>query len=205
MDARTSLELHFYDQDRIAVCLECFALSEPNTKVAEVLTYANLALRHISNFGQGPIAESIAIALINAGDAIEEIERFGKVQGFPGPVDYSGNPARKRFICSMLLSEAKDKLDFTIKLKGFGMFDKSLNYYAPVSLMVLLRKLCAKRANDRPYLLRLGIIAAQCGVEYQAGSVRIADHHQLAYGLTKTIFDTSDAQLLGDQRPPPLP
>lgn len=197
MDARTSLEFHLYDQDRIAVCLECFALTEGDTKMAEVLTYANLALGHISNFGKGPISDSISIALLGAGDAIEDIEQFTKAQGFPRAVAYTGSPARKRFICSMLLREAEDEFHFTFKGKGFGMFDKSINYYAPVSLMVFLRELCAKRADDRHYLLRLGIVAAQCGVEYQAGTVRMGDHHQLAYHLTHRVFSASDAELLG--------
>lgn len=66
-----------------------------------------------------------------------------------------------------------------LRPKGFGIFATGVGYYAPVSVMALLRYLAEKRASDSAFLASLGKACALCGDFYSEGQITLTNHAQL--------------------------
>ena len=84
-------------------------------------------------------------------------------------VTYRGSAAGKRFTADIELKD--QKVFLKLDQKGFGLFGKGINYYAPMSTVLLLKYLTDKHKDDWEYEARLRKSAQLCGQAFVDGKV----------------------------------
>lgn len=84
-------------------------------------------------------------------------------------VSYRGAPGGKRFTANF---EWKEEMVFLeLDQKGFGLFGKGINYYAPMSVSLFLKYLTDKHEKDWKYVMRFERAAQICGQTFLDGKV----------------------------------
>lgn len=84
------------------------------------------------------------------------------------------SPGNKRFFAEMFLT--KDKVQFELNLKGFGIFGKGVNYYAPMSVILFLKHLF-DQSDDKSYFRHKRHLAKSsnlCGNAFLSGEINPA-------------------------------
>lgn len=177
MNIGMSLEIHFHQQDEASIYLESNTSGE-DEMFGEILLFCCVALRQMVNFGiNHPTSSALAMLLTQISNSIVQIANYEN-PNTPKLVDYKGSPGRKRFVAS--LGYINGKLNFQFNAKGFGLLAREMEYYAPNSVLVLLRYLVKKRINDRDFISRLSRSVENCGKAYYSGQLSVLTQHQIA-------------------------
>lgn len=169
------MELHFHAPELVSIIFE-------NSGGAcelrgEILFFCLFALRQLVNLGTHESSMVLAKALVAASGHLHELAQHDNPSG-PKLVEYQGTPGRKRFEARMSFDGTH--LAFKMKPKGFGWFGAGVGYYAPQSVLLLLRYLSARRISDPAYLRWLGLAGVACAAEFVAGEVGAANQTQKA-------------------------
>jgi hypothetical protein len=178
----STLQIEFYDEHNVAIALQ--HLGNDDARSEELLVFALFALRQMSNLGSSAPSLSLAQALCTFGAKTYELAAATDVLD-PKLVEFRG-PAPRRFIATL-----SPPVKFHLKAKGFGFLARGMGYYAPVSVLTLLRFLCRRHAADAASLSRLGAVAARCGAAFQAGHVSLTNQQTLAESIVSEVAATS--------------
>ena len=184
-DIAMDLEIHFHQQDEASVYLESNT-SGKEGKFGEILMFCYFTLRSMANLGRHPITSSLATLLFQIGDHLIELPDHYSPDDAK-LVDYKGNPGRKRFIAG--LRYANEKVNFEFKPKGFGLLARGMGYYAPNSVIILLRYLVEKRIDDKDFISNLSQAAKKCGEAYISGDLSPRTQHQIALMIAFSVAE----------------
>lgn len=204
MRGACNLEVHFHEQDVASVFLENSGTNE-DAQFLEVLLVALYACRQLANLGPGPVSASLASALVAAPDLMaaaadhEGIETQG---GIARLISYPGTPGRKSFYARMELH--RGQVQFNLWMKGFGWFGQGVDYYSPMSVLVLLTYMARKNRTDRLHLKRLANAALGCGLQAQKTPIPVSSQVAIAIEAARSAWeDTVDeADPNGEDLPP---
>jgi len=185
MDIGMDLEIHFHQQDEASVYLESNT-SGKEGEFGEILMFCCFALRSMANLGRHPITSSLATLLSQIGDHLIELPDHYSPDDAK-LVDYKGNPRRKRFIAGLRCTN--ENFNFKFKPKGFGLLARGMGYYAPNSVIILLRYLVEKRIDDGDFISNLSQAAKKCGEAYISGDLSPRTQHQIALMIAFSVAE----------------
>lgn len=186
MTNRGTLRVDFYSAIQASIQIR---ITSPPTlsRFGETLLFSSFALRQMNNIGVGHIVtRSLARSLVNITDCRSPIRLM------LGPPSISKNDIQKAMRSSNPMAAARDimsneiqivskkilrgkkrfdsnlkftkhKSSFRLKVKGFGRMGIGVNYYAPLSVAILLNYLAKRRKTDDEYLSALVLVASKCG------------------------------------------
>jgi tetratricopeptide (TPR) repeat protein len=184
MNIGMNLEIHFHQQDEASVYLESVA-SGKDEKFGEILLFCCFALRTMSNFGRHSIASSLATMLSQIGDHLIELPNRHSPDEAK-LVSYQGNQGRKRFVAKLRYNDK----NFTFKFKPKGLFlTGGIDYYAPNSVMILLRYLVEKRIDDEAFISSLSQATKKCGEAYIGRQISMWTHNQTALTIASSVTE----------------
>ena len=194
MGDHLEFRIEFPDQSQAAIELTIRA-SEPRHQYGEALLFACLAIRQMHNMGtHHPVSTSLAEALASIQDPTSPMKvllgapelsmqriKAAMKEGAPDPMDnivstevvtlvpFKGQRGKKRFLGTLEFDSGRAL--FLLHPKGFNAMGEGVNYYAPLSVAVLLRHLARGRMEDTTYQRRLSLIANACGNAISSGQV----------------------------------
>lgn len=175
MNIRANFGVHFHDQDHASVELTINGVEdERNT---EVLLFCLFALRQLVNLGRSEPALRLAGFLSDAGANINEFIQHQSSDA-PRLVEWKGVQGEKRFVAT--LTRTDDHFNFQMNQKGFGFFNRGIGYYAPHSVLLLLKHLGKRRSEDQRYVRLLGNAAVGCATAFRDGQCTITTQYHIA-------------------------
>jgi hypothetical protein len=98
-------------------------------------------------------------------------------------VTYRGAAASKRFMADFEWKD--DKVFLKLDQKGFGVFGKGINYYAPMSVVLFLKYSTDKHVEDRAYVTRYRKAVQLCGQAFLDGKVNSSSQIELPILIEK--------------------
>ena len=167
-------QVHFHDNNT-ASCIVSVPASGEEGMGDQLLLWACFANRQLVNMGSD--APPLASFLSKVPGSLDQIvDADGK-----GPKLLSGHPgnARRRFE-AQIIPTGKGRR-FILKMKGFGIFGKRLDYYWPTSVVLLLRHLARLGKNNPDYVAALAALAQVTGQAFLAGEVNMRNGAQRAW------------------------
>lgn len=182
MNGSASLEVHFYSQDEFAVQLGVVADNAEAEKLGKLLTFSCYALRQMVNLGRGQVSDSLAQLLsLTTTYSLQELNSSGEMGG-TRLVAYKGFPGNKNFKAALLFAgEDGSRIVFNLTTQGFGILARGMGYYAPSSVMGLLRYLAKEHESDVEFLNGLTLCAGMCAMTYMKRELRIHNQTEAAY------------------------
>lgn len=103
----------------------------------------------------------------------------------PRIVAYPGKYGSKRFIAMIGYDQEKGRQSFVLQHEGFGILGQEVNYYAPHSIIALLRSLAFKHSANEIYIKRLSSIAYLCGKSHMQKIITPNNQPELALRIFK--------------------
>lgn len=104
---------------------------------------------------------------------------------------HSGRNGKKRFIADMVVREKKT-VNFALQTKGFGFLGKGANYYAPMSVILILKYLYSSHDDWTPENSRFKTMLTQaanlCGQAFLQGKVSTVSQVKLPLNITNQVF-----------------
>jgi hypothetical protein len=186
--------VEFLTKDEVAIGISLDS-PVPNPDFAMLVLFSSFALRQMHNLGTShPVTQSLASALaaINKPDAqlvillgppdlslnqLQQASRDGAsdpMQNFVS-VDsfklapYRNQKGKKRFLSSLTYDEHQARL--LMDLKGFDFMGRGVNYYAPLSVGLLFRRLVSLQGQHSEYLPSLVYTANLSGKALLSGTI----------------------------------
>ncbi len=196
MSLHLNLELHFYTEKIAAIAVTPNNLGRQQP-FAEILMFVHLAIRQIYNMvPTHPFSRSLASALSSVQDPQRPLKlllgppQFSVVKSllraFSGPeqpdplqnyvsvstvttVPYRGDRGTKGFSATVEFTSENDR--FKLGPHDFDSLGRGVNYYAPLSVALLLRYLATAHASDATYTASLAVAARTCGLSVLHGDL----------------------------------
>lgn len=208
MGEKLELRIEFLDQSQAAIELKIRA-PEARHPYGEALLFSCMALRQMHNMGTNhPVSRSLAQALASLQDPSAPLNvllgapqlsmrRFKDAmrEGAPDRMDnivstnivtlvpFRRQKGKKRFLGTLEFDRGRAL--FLLHPKGFNVMGEGVNYYAPLSVSVLLCHLSRNRIDDTIYQGQLRRIANACGDALLSGQVTTLSQPGLAVGITE--------------------
>ena len=207
MSAKLKFRIEFLDESNAAVELKIGA-PDATHAYGESLLLASLSLRQMHNIGTNhPVARSLAKALASLrnpaapmrlllGTPQLSMERL-KSTVRSGVLDAAGNVFSTDIVTLVPMTSREGEksfagtLDFdrrravfVLRPKGFNAIGEGVNYYAPLSVSVLLNHLSRGRSEDAAYQVGLLRVANACGTAFLSGQVTALSQSSLAVAIT---------------------
>jgi hypothetical protein len=206
MGDNLEFRIEFLDQSQAAIEIKMRA-SEARHQYGEVLLFACLALRQTNNMGiHHPVSRSLGGALAWLQDPASPFKvllgppEFSRQwinaamkEGAPDVmanivstdivtlVPFRRQRGKKRFLGTLEFDSGRPS--FLLHPKGFDANGGGVNYYAPLSVAVLLRHLACVRKEDTTYQGQLSLVANACGKAIFSGQVTILSQLALAVAI----------------------
>lgn len=177
-------EVHFHQQNEGSVYIETDATGS-NQEFMELLFICCLALRQMVNLKGHPASTSLASILTQMGGNTDELARHQSPDG-PRLVGYPGTPGRKRF--DGVLRYEAGNLGFSLNAKGLGLFARGVGYYAPNSVLLVLRHLATKHVADGKFLAALADAMVNCGHAFLGRQVTLRNQNSVALVITEAAL-----------------
>jgi len=203
-----SLCIEFLSPETAALYIETSA-PDGERQFAELLLFTSLALRQLHNLGTiHPVTRSLAKALQECGDTRIPLTTLlgppdlslkrlttSLASGAPEPfsnyvsvdivkiVRFSGQKGKKRFLAT--LNQHGDLAVLRLDPKGFDLLGAGVNYYAPLSVGILLHQLALSRREGAVYLRQLLAAARSCGTALLRDQISVLSQPSLAYKIVK--------------------
>lgn len=189
MKIQSNLEIHFHQQQEGSVFLENTASGE-DEKFGEALLFSLFTIRSMVNLGRNEIGYSLGRVLNHMCVDFDDFKKFlsGPAQDEAHLVEYKGAKGRKYFVAKLIFED--EKFNFIYKAKGFGLMARGMGYYAPNSVLLLLRYLSNKRKEDVDFVKRLASIALKCGSMFMANLIDVRNQAQIAIKVTTENMDS---------------
>lgn len=185
MQIRMNVAIDFYEQEKASVYLESFSLPS-DEEVAEIMLLVMFAIRQMSNLGVNETTDQMAGMFMGLPAAIRGLAS-GEVTGGLQLILPPGQPGRKRFDAKLTMTPQQTNL--ALNAKGFGWFATGMNYYAPVSVLALVRYLAMKRSNDEYYLTILAKAVAKTGGVHLDRQITLSNHAAIAASIVASTCD----------------
>lgn len=206
MRNRLDLQVEFYSKDEAAICIK--SRTPPDELLfGEILLFCSFALRQMHNLGsKHPVTHSLATALASNQGARTPLTLFVGPPDFsfrdisfslkdevPDPlknyvslddiklVPFKEQPGEKRFLATLDFRSKRALL--RLHPKGFGPLGRAVNYYAPVSVALLLRHLAFLQSRDPDYIRALSLAASLCGEAFLLGKATVVSQPVLAFEI----------------------
>lgn len=96
-------------------------------------------------------------------------------------VPFKEQPGEKRFLATLDFRSKRALL--RLHPKGFDPLGRGVNYYAPVSVGLLLRHLAFLQSRDPDYIRALSLAASLCGEAFLLGKVTLVSQPVLAFEI----------------------
>jgi len=202
------LQVEFYSKDEAAIHIES-RTSANELLFSEVLLFCSFALRQLHNLGRKhPVTHSLATVLASTQDARTPLTLFVGPPDFsfrhsifslkdepPDPlknhvsvdeiklVPFKERLGEKRFVAALGFRSKRALL--RVHPKGFGRLGRGLNYYAPLSVGLLLRHLAFLDSRGPDYVRALALAARLCGEGFLVGKVTVASQPVLAFEIAE--------------------
>jgi len=183
----TRLEIHFYQQDEVAVFFENNALGEDES-FAELLTYALFTARTLVNLNNNPQGIGLIAVLEKIFQDPDEFFR-SELGSMPKIVDYRSNEGRKSLIVTTDYDKNTNRVKFWLKTKGFGLLGRGLNYYSPIAVTTLFRYLINRRKEDREFLVSMVSISSTLGTLMYGGNLKMTEQHNVALKIAQSCME----------------
>ena len=181
MNVGMRFEIHFHQQDEASVFLESSS-SGDDERFGEVLLASFFTARMLANLGPThPSANSLAYLLGELDGNLEELADHEAADG-ARLTQYQGSKGRKGFRGTLIARD--ENLNFQMHPWGFGMFGRGIGYYAPNSVVLLLRHLARRRRRDDEYVGALEEALELVADAWTAGRVTVANQHKVAMTAT---------------------
>jgi hypothetical protein len=205
---QVKLEMNFYSKDKASISLQTRMKQQ---RFGEIILFCSFALRQMHNLGLNhPVTKSLAKALASNEDPRTPLTLL------LGPPEYSlrniGHSLRtdidpmknfvsadtvkivrsswrggqKRFIATLEIKNERALLQLDVK--GFGVLGGGVNYYAPLSVGILLKQLALSRSGETDYLKSLSRAANLCGKALGRVEITATSQLTLAYQVAKDTF-----------------
>ena len=172
MPHKLSLSINFYEDTRCSICMDS-DLTDSQLEIGELALFLSYTLRQMINLAHD--ASDLARYLRDGGNySLADQARI--------PSEYAGIPGQKRFAAEYEFDE--NESHFRLFPRGFGVLGVRINYYAPMSVLVLLLYLFDRHANDETYQNRLSFLAHLCGDQFFKG-IPITQQIRLTQTLLK--------------------
>jgi len=175
------LEIHFHEDDTASVRFETDAGKEREAFV-ENLMLSCFALRQMVNIGHNQVTYRLSGLLSDLEALVEEPQALERAAG-PRLVEHDGRPGAKRFVAELDLLE--EGCGFRIAAKGFGLFGRGLGYYAPTSVVTLVRAWFRKRGREAERLRQFAAVAHTCADAFGSGAVSPGNQTRVALGIAR--------------------
>jgi len=183
---RMELQVDFYQQDEASLFLESNAPGDLHD-FGEIVLFDCFTLRQMHNLVRAPASMVLASLLGSIHGVVDVLELVTTTpQDFPRLVDYRGIPGRKRFLATLDFNT--ERASFILKPRGFGLLGKGVNYYAPHSVILLLKYLASRHISDSEYLARISRAANICAMVFVQRKVTTFTQAGLAVGIARTVF-----------------
>lgn len=180
MHVRMELNIDFYQLDEASLFLETNASSD--LQFFTEIFFSSFALRQLKNLGWIDVSLATARLLSMVEDDIEQLIQYSGPD-HPKIVPYSGKPGRKRF--KVILDARDSEVGLKVLPKGFGILGRGINYYAPHTVVLLLRFLGEKYLDDKDSLRRLAVAAHLSGDTLLRRDVSTRNYLHLANSITE--------------------
>ena len=174
--ADMELEIHFHAQDAVSVLIQSAIPAGEEEQGAELALVALVAARQVANLANHPSNAGLT-GILSAvpAEALADLADHNSPDG-PRLVGYQGAAGRVRFAASLSMEPFKFRFDS----KGMGFFAKGVGYYAPQSVMALLRHLAGRHRNDPGFLASLAATARTVGEAGRAGRITVTSQAHVA-------------------------
>lgn len=172
-----SCEIHFHQQHEVSVFVES-DISGQRELDTEAILFALFAIRQISNLDSAEFTDPLAELLLQTTACLPVYRDSDTVSGVT-ITPYQGCPGRKRFLATAIASEDAVQ-SFNISVKGFGLLARGVGYYAPMSVLALLRSLLRKRQDSSRQQRLLAYIAERIGQLQLQRQISLAGQGPLA-------------------------
>ncbi len=178
MDYQMSGLIDFYSMNEAAIRITDGSSPE-HPFGHEAIFLGTFLFRQMHNL-QGTGLDQIIAHTINqmTREEIFDFNLFDNI-GYPDSVNrtliispYRGN-GNKCFqgYLKVLVPSSGPTFGLVLKIKGFGLFGKEVNFYAIQSLNLLIRYFVTKNKTDPDYVYHLHLLLVACGREYSRGNV----------------------------------
>jgi hypothetical protein len=208
MADQVKLEINFYSEDKASISLQTPMKQQ---RFGEIVLFCSFALRQMHNLGLNhPVTSSLAKALASNEDprtpltlllgppefSLRTVGHSLKTDSDPMKnfvsadtvkiVSSSWRRGQKSFIAKLEIKNERALLQLDVK--GFGMLGGGVNYYAPLSVGILLKYLALSRAGETDYLKSLSRAANRCGAAAQKYEITPTSQLFLAYQIARNAF-----------------
>jgi len=184
VDIRSKLEINFHKQDEASIFLEN-STSYKEEKFGEILLFCSFVIRTLVNLGNNSTSSALAKLLTAVKINTKELMNHQSPDEAK-LIDYPGFQGRKRFVANLKYSN--DNFNFQYAAKGFGFFASGMGYYAPNSVILLMKYLYNKRKNDKEYIEALKSIATQCGIIFSSGKLEISNQNSFILSIISANY-----------------
>ncbi len=181
---RILLQVHFPYRTVASVLLQSTLAAEME-QFGEFLLFASFAFRQMANLSKTHQTKSLAALL----EAIrDDTILLGERLAASGVVlrDYQGKPAEKYFEGRLELGDKRHT--FKVVPIGFPYLGSDLGYYAPQSVLALLRFLVKRHLDQDAYLKRLAITTHLCGRTFLEGHINVLSQEAHAYAIADAVI-----------------
>lgn len=179
------LEIHFHQQTEASVLLESGTPNE-DEPIAKLLLFGLFAARMMCNLGRNSLGFSVAEFLTEANGNFNELElALSNNADAPKLLPYQGTKGRKGF--SANLQANNNKVQFKLDQWGFGMFGHGLGYYAPNSVILLLRKL-GLDSQDQGFIDNLGKVGSLLGQAFLENELGVINQTDLTVSMVEHVL-----------------
>jgi len=149
----SSADITFYSQEKASVFIES---TEPRASRAELRIFVHYVVRQYANFGTRDGTTAQLGYVMNAIGYEPGDETVRRVTDGVDVVPAQRAKGRKGFDISL-----SDAGHVVVKPYGFGIIGRGIGYYAPVSVLVLVKHLWAERHDDTAFVNGLIFAAVQ--------------------------------------------
>jgi len=205
--------IEFMDEKNAAVNIRSRA-EEKEKHFGDLLLLASFAIRQMHNLGPDhPVTKSLAKELLYCenpctplkillGPPDLSIGRFREAmqEGSANPMEnyvsidvvrlweYKGQIGKKRFITT--IDQKQRQLGIRIEAKGFGIMGSGVNYYAPLSVGMLLKYLADINVNNPKRLNSLKEVARLSGRLVRSGQIGIMNQPSAVYAIAEQALSS---------------
>lgn len=186
------LEIHFHQQEEGSVFLESNIVKNKEEEYAHILLLTNYIWRNLSNLELEPSGMlNSELAQLSSGGK-ELLKEINRNSNKPKLVDYKGTKGRKRFTANLDYKSAEYIGNFQLHTKGFGLLGHGISYYAPVSVILLIKYLSKRyiEKNEEIFLEKMCDCFKLCSQEYFNDNINLQNEGRFTTQIADIIKTT---------------
>jgi hypothetical protein len=184
MRSTIKLEIHFYQQDEVALFYESNVTDPEYEQFVELMSFCLLAIRQIGNLGPCQYTQALGTFLRSMSTVDVMRIAVGTDNTVPAPfsiIPFRGAHGRKCFFTETTIAD--EGIQFKLSTKGFGFLGRGIPFYAPGSVMAALLFYGQRRAKDDHYLALLAGASELVGLAESRSLIQLTGQAELAFNI----------------------